>query len=251
MFRESKWSVWILVSDSGWFFPVLARGHLGTVVVSTVIAVTWSGSGSKSWSCGSSWASSSWWNGSGGCTSSRGCSWWIANLFAAVVSSWCGSSSVAWIASPHDALFWFAVTDKLLATFVRLNFYYDGFFVECTALWFWASCVGALFWNADVLMTAVIDLVGHQVLVKSALWNFWAVSVKALDVASFAARANSAHITLIVPRFKKKTWAVVLVNTGWWGWGGFVRSCSGSGNTGVRWTAVGGAGLDVTVRAWD
>jgi hypothetical protein len=143
------------------------------------------------------------------------------------------------------ALVWVTLTDELLTAFVLgLD---DRVLVVLAALWLGTLDVSALLWNTDVLVTAVVDLVGHELLVESALWHLWAESVKALYVAGFAARTDSAHIAFVVPRLLENSWAIVLVNASWWlwSWGG---SSNGGGSDALEaWAAFASLFLDETV----
>jgi hypothetical protein len=82
--------------------------------------------------------------------------------------------------------------------------------------------------------------------VEFAFWDFWAVSIEALNVTSFATVTDSANITLIIPGFSKKSWTFVTVDTSWWSWGGWWSGIIANTFVGVatwRW----GDSLNVTV----
>lgn len=150
------------------------------------------------------------------------------SLVTAVISRWCASPNLTWSALALVALFWSALTNKLFATLVLSS--NDGTLVVLTAFWLWALDVSAFLWYAYVLVATVVDLVSHELLVKCALWNFWTVSVEALNVSLFTARTYSADITVLIPGFLKHSWALVLVNAVWLFWFGW--------NARVGWTTL-------------
>jgi hypothetical protein len=86
--------------------------------------------------------------------------------------------------------------------------------------------------------------------VEFTFWNFWTVSIEALNVTSFATVTDSANITLIIPRFSEKSWTFVSVDTSWWSWGGWWWSSGSDTFVGVatwRWSDS----LNVTVGAFN
>jgi hypothetical protein len=158
---------------------------------------------------------------------------------AEVVWLWLVRVYFTWWAYSLVALLLLRHADEFLTTIVLC---FDSWaFVVLAAFWFWALDVSAFLWDAYVLVAAVVNLVGHELLVELALWNLWTVSVEALYITLGTARAYSADITVLVPRFLEDTWALVLVNTiglFWWNF-----------NTSVSWatfTCYWWVGLDST-----
>jgi hypothetical protein len=99
-------------------------------------------------------------------------------------------------------------------------------------------------------MAAIINFIGDQVFVEFTFWNFWAVSIETLDITSFTTVADSADITLIIPRFSEKSWTFVVVDTSWWGWGN--NWWSGGSNTFVGVAAWGWSdSLNITVSTFN
>jgi hypothetical protein len=189
-----------------------------------VVARRWclSGGGTSDWSGAGNWSG-----------------WVLTDLLAAVISKWSRYSSLPFVTDDLVALFWVTLTDELFAALVLgLD---DRVFIELTTFWLWALDVGALLWNADILMATVINLVRHELFIESALWNLWAVSVETLDVSTLATRTDSAYVVIIVPRFLEDTWALVPVDACWWLWGGR------SNWAGSIWAEGGGADADI---AW-
>jgi hypothetical protein len=52
-------------------------------------------------------------------------------------------------------------------------------------------------------------------------WDFWTITIEALNVSTFATRTNTAYITFVVPSFTEETWALVWIDTGWALWSGY------------------------------
>merc|ERR1739848_443852 len=147
-----------------------------------------------------------------------------AALSAAVFLRGFENVFLAVIALDLDALGWVALASEFLTALVfGLN---DGIFVELTAFWLWALNAVAFFWNADMLEAAIVDLVRHEVFIEFTHWNFWAVTVEALDVTTFTTRANTADVAFGVPRFSEETWAFVGVEASWALWSGWAWATS-------------------------
>jgi hypothetical protein len=156
--------------------------------------------------------------------------------------------SVSLVISTFDQSTSVSVTSAFqsLATAVFRSSFNVTFFEVFTTFWFWAGNFSAFFSDTNVFVTTIIDFVTDQVFVEFTFWNFWAVSIEALDVTSFATVTDSANITLIIPRFSEKSWTFVTINTSWWSWSNFWWWSSGDTFVGVaawRW----GDSLNVTV----
>lgn len=216
--------------------PGSAIGDLGTVSIDTM-SVWWSGTGVRWWSGGSARTIVMW---SSGTTSGGARTIIVWGGSAGTIIKWSGSGDVR-----ADALLGAAVIIgssepvglalgtvdqsasgdiasalQSLATAVLRGRVDITLLIVLTAFWFWAGDSGALFWSADVLVTTVVNLVANKALVQTALWHWWAVSIEALNVSSLTTIANSANITLIVPRFSEESSTLVVIDTSWWLWGG-------------------------------
>jgi len=88
-----------------------------------------------------------------------------------------------------------------------------------TAFRLFALNIGTLVRPAVELFTTLVHLVTDEMFVKAADWNFRAVEIKTLDVISLTARANSARVTIGVPRLTKNPRTLVVVSAWWRVWG--------------------------------
>jgi hypothetical protein len=114
---------------------------------------------------------------------------------------------------------WSTLTDQLLATAIMFD--HDSFFFVSTTFSFWTNGISAAIWNTFVFEAAIIDLVAHKVFVEAALWDFFAIPIKALDGVNIATRTDPADVAFVIPRFTENTWTFFIHTGGLWGswWG--------------------------------
>jgi hypothetical protein len=194
---------------------ITAWGSSGTAITawgSSGTAITaWSSSGTAitAWgSCGTAitaWGSCGTaitaWGSSGTAITAWSGSNWIANLFTAIVISRIEPMNFVGSAMDHSAPSSVTPTFQALATSVFRGRFDKTFFKVFTTFWLWTLNFSALFSDANVFMTAIVDFVRNQVFVELTFWNFWAVPVKTLNISSFTTVTDPTNITLMVPRF--------------------------------------------------
>jgi hypothetical protein len=180
-------------------------------------------------------------------------------LIASFINTFLGTTvivgtdkSVSLVISTFDQSTSVSVTSTFqsLATSIFRSGFNVTFFKVFTAFWFWTGDFSAFFSDTNVFVATVVDFVGYQVFVEFTFWNFWAVSIEALDVTSFATVTDSANIALIIPRFSEKSWTFLAVDASWWSWGDYWWSSGGDTFVGVaawRWSL----NLNVTIGAFD
>jgi hypothetical protein len=223
---------WSLFTSSRVVIPGSAISNLGTVSIDTM-SVWWSGTGVR-WGSGGSARTIVMWSSGGARTiivwggGTRTIVKWSggsdiradALLGAAIII---GSSEPVGLTLgtvDQSASCDIASALQSLATAVLRSRVDITLLIVLAAFWLWAGDSGALFWSADVLVATVVNLVANKALVQTTLWHWWAVSIETLNVSSLTTIANSANITLIVPRLSEESSTLVVIDTSWWLWGG-------------------------------